>query len=158
MKKARKSENERLNILKQAKAKDDELKAKRKAKMDEIKKEPNKWKRMWKFIWHWTTYPFIWIWNNIRDWRTFLIFLIVFLIVSCEVWVPYLLGTITWGSDFSKTMMGVGTACLLFWNVVPCTPFLAICITLTIITKSIFNRLRFRKLKDKQPPENESHE
>lgn len=142
----KKDKQERNNILKQAKQRDDELKAKRKEKMNEIKQEQNKWKRFWKIIWYWITFPFIWIWQNIRDWRTAIIFVIVFLVVSCEVWIPYLLGTITWGTDFSKTMFGVGSACLFFWNCVPFTPFLAICITLTIIVKEIFNKLRDRKI------------
>ena len=91
------------------------------------------------------TFPFIWIWINVRDWRTAVIFAIVFLLVSSEVWVPYLLGVIFWANEPIKiAMFSFGSACWLFW-LGPGTPFLVICIVLTIAIKSLFNKIKNNK-------------
>jgi hypothetical protein len=138
-----KTKEEKISILKAEKQKQEEYELKQKAIKEQIKSEP---KHFWKLMWFYFKKPFVWLKDNIKDWKTFLIFGIVFLVVSCEVWVPYLLGFITWGSDFSKWCFGVGSACWCFW-LAPLTPFLPICICLTILIKSLFNKLRFRKLK-----------
>lgn len=112
---------------------------------ERIKAEPNKLKRFFKWIWYWIAFPFKWIWTNIRDWRTAIIFVIVFLLVSSEVWVPYLIGVICWGNEaLRNTMFGVGSACWLFW-IGPGTPFMVICIGLTIAVKGLFNKIKERK-------------
>lgn len=54
-----------------------------------IKLESNKFKRFWKWVWYLIAFPFVWLFYNIRDWRTAIIFVIVFLIVSSEVWIPF---------------------------------------------------------------------
>ena len=69
---------------------EEQYKSKQNEWKSHIKSEPKKIKRFWKWIFYWTVFPFVWIWVNIRDWRTALIFVIVFLLVSSEVWVPYL--------------------------------------------------------------------
>lgn len=109
-----------------------------------IKEEPNRWVRFWKWVWYLISFPFKWLWLNIRDWRTALIFIIVVLVVSCEVWIPYLIGFITWGSTLSKVMLGVGSTCWLFW-LGPGTPFLIICIGITIGIKELFNKIEEKK-------------
>lgn len=114
------------------------------AAREKIRLEPNAWKRFWKWVWYLITFPFKWLWLNIRDWRTALIFIIVALIVSCEVWVPYLIGLITWGTPLSKIMLGVGSTCWLFW-LGPGTPFLIICIGTTIGVKELFNKIEDKK-------------
>ena len=105
-----------------------------------IRREPNKFKRFWKWVWFLLAFPFKWLWYNIRDWRTALIFGITFLVLSSEVWVPYLIGFLTWGSTLSKTMFGIASACWIFW-LGPGTPFLPLCITITIGVKALFNKL-----------------
>lgn len=125
----------------------DELEKSYKIKQTEyknnIKLENNKFIRLLKWLWFYITYPFIWIWVNVRDIKTLIIFIIVFVVVSSEVWIPYLLGFIFWGNESLRiTMFSVGSACLLFWNVVPCTPFLGICIVITIAIKTIINKLK----------------
>lgn len=140
------TKEEKTKYLKEARQKEEQYKLLRKTRKNFIKQEPNRWKRFWKLIWFYISFPFGWIWRNIRDWRTFIIFAIVFLVLSSEVWIPYILGFITWGTKFSKTMIGVGSACLFFWNCVPFTPFLPLCIVITISVKSAFNRYRFKKL------------
>ena len=111
---------------------------------DKIREEPNKHKRFWKWVWYYLTFPFKWIWVNIRDFRTMLIFIIVMLLVSIEVWLPYLMGVITWGSDFSKWCFGIGSACWIFW-IGPGTPFIPLCIVITIGIKTAFDKLKQKK-------------
>ena len=64
-----------------------QYKARQEEKKAHIRLEPNKFKRFLKWIWFYTAFPFIWIWENIKDFRTFIIFFIVLLLVSSEVWV-----------------------------------------------------------------------
>ena len=112
----------------------------KKLQKEKIRQEPNKWKRFWKWVLYLITFPFKWMWVNIRDWRTMIIFVIVVIVVSIEVWLPYLLSVITWGSDFSKWCLGIGSACWLFW-LGPGTPFIPLCIIITIGIKSLFDKI-----------------
>ena len=138
-----KTKEEKISILKAEKQKQEEYELKQRLIKEQIKSEP---KHFWKLMWFYFKKPFVWLKDNIKDWKTAIIFIIVFLVVSCEVWVPYLLGFITWGTDFSKWCFGIASACWIFW-LGPFTPFLPICIVLTILIKSLFNKIRFRKLK-----------
>lgn len=110
---------------------------------EKIKQEPNRFKRFWKWVWHLLTFSFIWMFYNIRDWKTAVIYIIVNIVVSIEVWLPYLLAFITQGTDFSKIMLSVGSACWLFW-LGPGTPFIPLCIGITIGIKSFLNK-KFKK-------------
>lgn len=117
-----------------------------KERKDKIKQEPSKWKRFWKWVWFWFSFPWVWVFYNIRDWRTAIIFVIVFLVVSCEVWLPYLIGLICWNIESVRiTMFSVASACWLFW-LGPGTPFMVIVISITIAIKTLFNK-RKNKLK-----------
>ena len=138
-----KTKEEKISILKAEKQKQEEYEFQQRLIKEQIKSQP---KHFWKLMWFYFKKPFVWLKDNIKDWKTAVIFIIVFLVVSCEVWVPYLMGFITWGTDFSKWCFGVGSTCLLFWWL-PGTPFLLICISLTILIKLLFNKIRFRKLK-----------
>lgn len=114
-----------------------------------ISKEPNRFKRFWKWVWFLIAYPFVWCWVNIRDWRTALIFLIVCAVVSIEVWLPYLIGAICWSNEALRiSMFSVGSACWIFW-LGPGTPFLPLCIGITIGVKGIFNKVKEKKQNDK---------
>lgn len=115
-----------------------------KKEREKIRQEPSRFKRILKWIWYLISFPFKWLWLNIRDWRTALIFVTVVLIVSIEVWLPYLIGIITWGSALSKIMFGIGSTCWLFW-LGPGTPFIIICIGITIGVKELFNRIEEKK-------------
>lgn len=119
-----------------------EAQAERKAK---IKAEPNKHKRFWKWIWFIIIFPFEWIWVNLRDWQTMLIFIIVFLVVSSEVWLSYLLGLIFYNQEtLRNSLFAFASVCWVFW-LSPATPFIIICISLTIAIKSILNKVKERK-------------
>lgn len=110
-----------------------------------IRLETNRFKRFWRWVWFLLAYPFVWIWVNIRDWRTALIFAITVAIVSCEVWVPYLIAFICWKNEAIRySMLGVASACWLFW-LGPGTPFLPLCIGITIGTKALINKITENK-------------
>ncbi len=129
---------------------EDQYKKSQEERKAKIREEPSKWKRFWKWCWFYMTFPFIWIWINIRDYRTAIIFVIVFIIVSSEVWVPYLIGAIFWNNEALRiSMFSFGSACWLFW-LGPGTPFLVVCISLTIAVKGIFNKIKARKNKNKE--------
>lgn len=114
-----------------------------------IKQEPNKTKRFFKLLGHYLSFPFIWMWNNLKDWRTFLIFGIVCAVISCEVWIPYLMGFITWGTDFSAWCFGIASTMWLWW-LLPGTPFLPLCIAITIGIKALFNKIKTKKVENKK--------
>ena len=112
---------------------------------NKIREEPNKFKRFWKWVWYLIAFPFVWLFWNIRDFRTAIIFIIVFIVVSIEVWLPYLLGYIFYNNEtFRITMFSIGSACWLFW-LGPGTPFMVICIGITIGIKALFNKIRNKK-------------
>lgn len=139
----KKSKEERLLVLQKEKEKQEQYENEQKLVRDNIKKEKH---HFFKLLWFYFKKPFVWLFRNIKDWRTAIIFIIVFLVVSCEVWIPYLLAILSWGTTFSKTMIGVGSACWSFW-LLPGTPFILICISLTMLIKGIFNKIRFKKIK-----------
>ena len=113
-----------------------------KAEKEKIKNSKHK---LWAWVRYIFIFPFKWCYYNLRDWRTFIIFLIVFVVVSCEVWVPYLLGLII--PSIRAVMWSVGSACWLFW-LGPGTPFMVICISITIFIKSLYNKIKGGKNKN----------
>lgn len=117
---------------------------------EKIKAEPSRWKRFWKWCLFLFCWPFKWIWMSLHDVTTVIIFAIVVVVLSSEVWVPYLLGVIFWGTDFGNWMIGIGTACWVFW-LGPFTPFLAIAIFVTIGIKNLIDRIRHRGKKKEAP-------
>lgn len=117
---------------------------------EKIKQEPNRLKRFFKWVLHLIVFPWKWIFVNIQDWRTALIFVIVVLVVSSEVWVSYLIYFITNNAWF----LGIGSACWLFW-LGPGTPFLIICIGLTILIKGLFNKLKEKKYDNNRKTRNQ---
>lgn len=138
-----KTKEEKLKILKEQRERHELYEKEQKEKLKAIKSEP---RHFFKLVWFYFKKPFVWIKNSIKDIHTLIIFIIVFLAISIEVWVPYLFAIITWGTDFSKWCLGFASTCWLFW-LLPFTPFLPLCIALTFIIKGIFDKIRFKKLK-----------
>ena len=103
------------------------------------KKEPNRWKRFWKYAWLVIKFPWEWLWMACHDWRLILIYIAWMAIVGCEVWVPLLLGLCSPEGAFRTSMLSVASACEAFWFL-PLTPFMPICIALTIGTKALIDR------------------
>lgn len=79
---------------------------------------------------------------SLKDKKNILIFCIVTLVVSCEVWVPYLLAIIT-GNEW---WWGIGSACWAFW-LAPFTPFLPLCFGLTFAVRKVVDKIQLKRQK-----------
>lgn len=88
---------------------------------------------------------FKWTWNQLKDKTNLIIYIIVNIFVSSEVWVPYLLAVITG----NKWWWGIGSACWAFW-IGPFTPFTAICIGITVGVRKVYDKLKKRRKKKKE--------
>lgn len=116
---------------------DQQYKSQADERKSRIRSETNKFKRFWKWVWYAICFPYVWVWYNIRDWRTVIIFLVVMLVVGSEVWIPLLLGIIL----DNGWLLGVAAACEAFW-LAPFTPFLPLCVLITIGIKEVYNKRR----------------
>lgn len=81
-----------------------------------------------------------WLIKQLKDKKNIVIFIIVFLVLSSEVWIPYLLAIITG----NKWWWGIGSACWAFW-LAPFTPFLPLCIAITFGVRKIFDKIQKHK-------------
>lgn len=88
---------------------------------------------------------FKWTWKQLKDKTNLVIYIIVNIVVSSEVWVPYLLALITG----NKWWRGIGSACWAFW-IGPFTPFTAICIGITVGVRKVYDKLKERRKKRKK--------
>lgn len=110
-----------------------------------IRSEPSRGKRLLKWIWFWVSHPFRWMWMSMHDWRTMLIFGIVFLVYSSSVWGFYLAAALTgWTTDTAKWLLGIGSSMWLFW-LGPFTPFTELVIITTIGIKALVDRIKERR-------------
>jgi hypothetical protein len=134
-----------MTKFEEARKRYDESQAKLKAEIDELKAQ-SKWKWFWAKVWFLMSWPFRWLWAECHDWRFLVIFIIVFVVMSSEVWVCYLLGFIFKDTAFGKTMLGVASACWLFW-LGPGTPFMPICIGITVGIKALFDKIKSKRRK-----------
>lgn len=114
-----------------------------------ISSEPNWGLRILKYAGHFFIYPFVWAWNNLRDWETIVIFAIVLIAVSSEVWIFYLVALLTWGTEFSKWAIGIGSTLWAFW-LAPATPFLPLCVAVTMGIKRFLVARRKRIMRDRE--------
>lgn len=72
--------------------------------------------------------------KEITNPKTLLLFIIVVLIVSSEVWVFYILYWITGNGWF----LGIATSCWAFWLLpFPAPPFIPICLGITVGIKAL---------------------
>lgn len=93
-----------------------------------------------RWLWNKIVSVWKWIWRQLKDWHNLVIFVIVFLVVSCEVWVPYLTGAIT-GDGY---WFAIGSACWAFW-LAPFTPFLPLCIAITLGIRKLWDKIKERR-------------
>lgn len=82
---------------------------------------------------------FVGLWHDLKDWKTFILFLIVCLVIGAPVWVPLLLGIIF----KNGWLISIAGAVEAFW-LAPFTPFIPLCVTITFIIKKILNKI-FKK-------------
>ena len=79
----------------------------------------------------------VWVFKQLKDKTNIIIFVICYVLLSCEVWIPYLIGFIT-GNEW---WYAVGSVCWAFW-LAPFTPFTAICLGMTFGIRKIYDKIK----------------
>jgi len=121
----------------------DEYERSQKERKERIKAIPSFWRRLWARIVFWLLFPWRWCWANFRDPMTMIVFCVWLTLLSSEVWVSYLMALMTWGTEASKWWLAVANSCWIWWLLpMPESNFMIYCIGLTILTKSIINRIK----------------
>lgn len=129
-----------MKKIKKFKTLSDDFDKRRRERKEQIRNEPHRGRRFWLWVWFYLSFPFKWILLNIRDIKTAIIFIIVLMVYSASVWVPYLVYFIT----KSPWWLAAGSTVWIFW-LGPGTPFLILCIGTTIGIKAIINKILVRK-------------
>ena len=115
-----------------------------------IRLDTNKFRRFWKWVWYLIAFPFVWLFYNIRDWRSAICVLISFLLWSSSVWLWYLLAIITgWNTDTGKWFLGIGSAVWIWWASPVGSPFILLVTFTAIGMKMLFNKIKEHKNKKK---------
>lgn len=86
-----------------------------------------------------------WLITELKDWHTFVIFLIVSLVLSSEVWLLYLLGLIL----NKPVLLGIASTCWLFW-LGPGTPFLSLSLFISLSIKRGMEKRKEKKEKKEE--------
>ena len=107
-----------------------------------IKAKPTKWIRFWSWVWYLIAFPFVWLFYNIRDWRSAICVIISLVLWSGSVWIWYLMAIITWGTDFSKWAIGIGSAVFAWWMAPVGSPFLLIVTFTAIGMKMVWDKIK----------------
>lgn len=89
--------------------------------------------------------------KQLKDKTNIIIFIVVFLVLSSEVWVPILLGIITKNAWW----YGIGATCWAFW-LAPFTPFLPLCLGITFAVRKAYDALKKRSKKSEKSDVNNS--
>ena len=111
-----------------------------------IRMKPSKWQRFWSWVWYLIAFPFVWLFYNIRDWRTAICIIISLLFWSSSVWVWYLLAIISgWTTDSAKWFAGIGTAVWIWWASPVGSPFILLVTFTAIGMKMLFNKIKRKK-------------
>ena len=114
-----------------------------------IKMKPTKVKRFWSWVWYLIAFPWVWLFYNIRDWRSLICIFISFLLWSSSVWLFYLLGFIFYYNEpLRNTMFGIGSAVWIWWASPVGSPFILLVTFTSIGLKALFNKINNRKNKN----------
>lgn len=114
-----------------------------------IRLQTNKFKRFWMWVWYFIAFPFIWLFYNIRDWRSAICILISFLLWSSSVWGFYLAALLCgWTTDAAKWLLGIGSTVWVWWLSPVGSPFILLVTITGIAFKMGFNKIK--QLKNKQ--------
>ncbi len=85
-----------------------------------------------------------WLWRECKDWRTFVLLVIVCIVVGAPVWISGLLGILfNWAWAWA-----VFAALLAFWWL-PGVPYFALCVAVTLAIKRFFEKKAAKKAKAK---------
>lgn len=116
-----------------------------------IRLKPKKSQRFWGWVGYLVAFPFVWLFYNIRDWRTAICVIVSFLLWSGSVWVFYLLAAICgWTTDAAKWFIGIGSAVWVWWVSPVGSPFILLVTFTAIGMKMLFDKIksiRYRKRK-----------
>lgn len=116
---------------------------------DKIRQDPSKFRRFWKWVWYLIAFPFVWLFYNIRDWRSLICVIIAFLVLSASVWGFYLAAFICgWTTPAAKWCIGIGSAIWAWWLSPVGSPFILLVTLTSIGLKAIWNKIRARHEKE----------
>lgn len=112
-----------------------------------IRLESNKFKRFWKWVWYLIAFPFVWLFYNVRDWRSAICILISLLLWSSSVWGFYLAALCCgWKStEVGAWLFGIGSAVWVWWASPVGSPFILLVTMTGIGFKALFDKLKGRK-------------
>ena len=77
------------------------------------------------------------LWHELKNWHTLLLFGIVCAVVGVEVWLPLVLGIIF----HNGWLISIAVTCEMFW-LAPFTPFLPLCIAITLGLKALWRNTK----------------
>ncbi|MBQ8409431.1 MAG: hypothetical protein IJY39_11285 [Clostridia bacterium] len=89
---------------------------------------------------------FKWVWRECKDWRTIALLALVCIVIGSPVWVGYLLG-ILFGWEWAIVAATVAWG---FW-MLPGAPYFALCVSVTLAIKRIYQRWRKKKETPRDP-------
>ena len=113
---------------------------------DKIRSKPTKAKRFWAWVWYLIAFPFVWLFYNIRDWRSAVFVVISLLLWSASVWIFYLLALITgWETDAAKWFIGIGSAVWVWWLSPVGSPFILLVTITAIAMKALFDKIHGKR-------------
>ena len=116
-----------------------------------IRTKPTKWKRFWAWVWYLIAFPFVWLFYNIRDWRSLICIIVSFLLWSSSVWIWYVLALCSgWTTTAAKWFIGIGSAVWIWWASPVGSPFILLVTFTSIGIKAIFNKIKHRKNNEKE--------
>lgn len=88
---------------------------------------------------------FQWVWHECKDWHTLVLLGGVCLVLGLPVWGGYLVGLLFhW-----EWAIWVATVAWAFW-MLPGAPYFALCVSVTLVIKRVFERWVERKKQKKQ--------
>lgn len=132
--------------MKSLKELENEYKQKQNDWKDKIRAKPSRWKRFWSWVWYLIAFPFVWLFYNIRDWRSAICVGISFILWSASVWIWYLLALITgWTTEIAVWFLGIGSAVWVWWLSPVGSPFILLVTVTSIGIKALFNKIKEHK-------------
>ena len=109
---------------------------------DKIRSKPSKAKRFWGLVWYLIAFPFVWLFYNIRDWKSAICVVVSLVLWSASVWIWYLLAIVTgWNTDIAKWFIGVGSAIWIWWASPVGSPFILLVTITAIGMKTLLDKI-----------------
>lgn len=119
--------------------------AKQKEWKDKIRSKPTKWLRFRGWIWYLIAFPWVWLFYNIRDWRSAVCVVLSLVLWSASVWIWYLLAMITgWNTDAAKWFLGIGSAIWIWWISPVGSPFILLVTITAIGIKMVWDKIKHK--------------